>query len=742
DGQALVADFGIALAVSAAGAGRMTETGLSLGTPHYMSPEQATADRELDARSDIYSLACVTYEMLGGEPPHIGNNAQAIIARILTETPRPLRSLRQSVPLHTEAALAKALEKLPADRFTDARNFADALSDPASADRFTTVASKGNTSGTRTAFNFGKIHFALGAVVFFFIGLLTNGLLRPEPVADSVSVRFAHIPDSDHSMFSQCCGAPLAISRDGSIIAYEGTDPSGPENRIWVRQIDELDATVLPETEGARNLFFSFDGEWIGFVSLPSNTLMKVPVGGGAPVVIADLSGPLRGATWTEQDLIIFSTLQSGGLYQVSAQGSPPQLLVGPDSSVHSSYRNPHYVAESNSVLFVAHLVGEDLRSSRVGLLDLESHETSFVATGLAPFFTRSGHLVTVSNSGVVSAQPLDPWTGEIAGPQFRLAEDVTVRPDGTSEYAVSHSGVLVQNDWGAVNAFDVLPLFTREGAFQGVPVSLAEADHIDDPKFSPNGEEIAVIVGSPDGGQAHDLYIFDPRDGSARRLTSHGNVNAFDWTDRGDEIIYVSNLEVLRLATDGSGAETSLTEIDGEVWTQVSSYGTWIARNSPSQGGMSDISLVNFESEEGEQQYRATRFDEHSPAISPDGKWLAFVSDDTGHDEVYVSTFPEISRVHVISQGGGLDPVWSSDGRTLYYRSGDMKLNAVTVSEGDSFIIGAREVLFDSPVFGSASGEYDVHPSDQLFVWTAADGNGGSDGRVLVVTNAIGGTQ
>ncbi|MCH8992077.1 MAG: protein kinase [Acidobacteria bacterium] len=262
-GQALVADFGIALAVSQAGGARLTETGLSLGTPHYMSPEQATGDRDLDARSDVYSLACVTYEMLTGDPPHVGSTAQAILASVMTEEPRRVTLRRKTVPAHVEGAVHKALEKLPADRFTSAHDFAQALADPGFR--------HGGAAGVPAAAGpWKRLSLGLATVLVVGVGVLTSRLLdRPTPEVVRFSIPVGqdddvHLGGFDKGTGQRPASPSMAFSPDGDVLVYSAWD--GEDSRIYVRRMGQERADPIEGTEGAAFPFFSPDGRCVAGV--------------------------------------------------------------------------------------------------------------------------------------------------------------------------------------------------------------------------------------------------------------------------------------------------------------------------------------------------------------------------------------------------------------------------------------------------------------------------------------------
>jgi serine/threonine-protein kinase len=309
DGRPMVADFGIALAVSAAAGGRMTETGLSLGTPHYMSPEQATAEKDITHRSDIYSLGSVLYEMLTGEPPHTGGSAQAIIMKIVTEEAAPVTKVRRSVPPNVAAAVSKALEKLAADRFGAAKEFADALTNPAFTLPTTQVAT---VVGAPASGPWKRVAIATTALAAVFVLTTLGGWLRPEP-AKPVSRYGMTLPNA---LFEATNLPRLALSPDGARLVYVGSD-DGMTDQLLMRTRDELTAVPLPGTEDARAPFFSPDGSQVGFL-IPPGVLKVVSLAGGPPTTVRDSRLDFRGASWGAHDLLYVDG-EDAGVMRVSS---------------------------------------------------------------------------------------------------------------------------------------------------------------------------------------------------------------------------------------------------------------------------------------------------------------------------------------------------------------------------------------------------------------------------------------
>jgi serine/threonine-protein kinase len=335
DGQALVADFGIALAVSEAGGTRLTETGLSVGTPHYMSPEQAMGDRELDARSDVYSLGAMLYEMLAGDPPYTGSTAQAIVAKVITEKAPPVTTHRDTVPAHVAAAITKALSKLPADRFTSAADFAAALTNPAFA--LPTTAAPGAPADLAVARRAQWARFAWPAVATVIAGLALWGWLRPEPPTAVMRYGLALPPDQP---LTDAFHPTFAIAPDGSWTVYVGPGDGG--GQLWVKARDRYEATPLSGTVGAQGPVVSPDGEWIAFIA--DGQLRKVPAGGGSAITLTDsVQMQLRSATWLDDGSLVFANV-GWSLMRVPDVGGAAEVLCRAAKRASRGSRRAVYV--------------------------------------------------------------------------------------------------------------------------------------------------------------------------------------------------------------------------------------------------------------------------------------------------------------------------------------------------------------------------------------------------------------
>jgi eukaryotic-like serine/threonine-protein kinase len=702
DGSALVADFGIALAVSSAGGGaRMTETGMSLGTPHYMSPEQAMGERDLTARSDVYALGAMTYEMLVGEPPFTGPTAQAIVARVVTEEPRPLRPQRRSIPIEVEEAVLKALQKLPADRFASAAEFSAALVTPMSATRRTTAIGVGRPGRRRLPW----LPAAVVGAVAFGVGVLAASLLwrQSAPQFPPVVLRYAMaLPDSvalvDHN------GSGLAYAPDGSAFAY--TSSLG----VMLRAADRLDAVPVAGARRGVNPFFSPDGRWLGYMD--GARVVKVPLAGGTAVTICD-SCTGYSFSWGDDDTVRYHTAPAADpnsrvLMAVSARGGTPYEIAHPDKRSTEAFRGPMLVPGSRIVLFSL-FTGS---SSRLAALNLDSHAiTRFDQPGFSPQWVAAGFVTLGSSDGSLIALPFDARRGRPNGPPVTITRDVS-QPDAfVSRAAVSASGAVIYPQSGG-DAPRRLVLVGRSGSATPIP---GEARVFASPRFSPDGRRLALGITDQTG--AKDVWVLDVAQRAWSRLTTSGINNRPVWTSDGRRLVYSSNDDLWWIVADGSGRPESLLVANGNRFAGTVTPDGRAVVFQESASDRSGIRSMIFDSAPASRLVTPGTFGESAPALSPDGKWLAYQSDETGRMEVYVRPYPATGARVPISLHGGTEPVWAHSGRELFFRSGDSLMTAA-VALSPAFVVTGRRLLFAGAfVSGDAYREYDVAPDDQHFV-------------------------
>ena len=711
-GHALVADFGIALAVQTAAGQRMTQTGLSLGTPQYMSPEQAMGERGIDARSDVYALGAVTYEMLVGEPPFTGPSVQAIVARLITEQPRGISAQRKAVPEHVEAAVMRALEKLPADRFASAGEFGAALTDgTVTRMRTRVMPSAARPSGRRGLLPLG-LAGAAGVVLGLVAGRATG---RPAPGRPPPELRYTiEVPDS--SAVVDGSSSALAYAPDGSRFAYVS------RTGLMLRSAEQLNP--VPVAGGGRGVgpFFSPDGRWLGFSD--GAKLLKVSLAGGAPIAICD-SCPGYQFQWGTDDTIRYHTAPAGNLnsrvlMSVPALGGPIRELANPHSSAEA-YRAPTLIPGTRTVLFGL-FTGN---SSRLAALDLGTGRiTRFDQPGFTPQWVDAGFVVVGTPGGSLLAVPFDVRKGRPAGPPVTLARDVS-QPDAfAARAAVSRSGAIIYSQGGGALRRDLL-VVSRAGQVSRVP---GEPRVFSNPRLSPDGRRLAVGIADP-VALTKDVWVVDLGQHTWSRLTTDGISDRPIWTPDGRRIIYSSNDDLWWIASDGSGKPDSLLVANGSRFGGTVTADGRAVIFAESASDRQGIRRLVFDSGPASEQLLPGNFGEAAPALSPDGRWLAYQSSETGRPEVYVRPYPALGARISVSLQGGAEPAWSPDGRELFYRAGD-SLVAAVIAPGAAFAVTARRtVLTGSFMVGGDFREYDVAPDGEHFVFIS-----GGRGRSTLV--------
>jgi WD40 repeat protein len=727
-GEPLVADFGIALAVQEAGGGRLTETGLSLGTPFYMSPEQATADRAPDARSDVYSLGSVLYEMLTGEPPFTGNTAQAVLGKILSAAPVQPTQLRKSIPAHVEGVILRSLERLPADRFPSAAEFGRALGDPSFRHGAAKDASIDSAAaGAAIASLRLRLRAAIAAAAVLGLGFVWALLGRngAAPAATNV-VEFFVAGDSTSRIVGGAPGS-LALTRDGGQLAFVGA--SGPEGGLhqqaYVRRLDERVARPVPETDDARSVFFSPDGSWLGF-STGANRLFKVRLAGGSPVPITDLAGPLNSASWGEDDRIVYGVTGAPGLMSVAASGGQGEEILAQNDTV-TGMLDPRHLPGGRVVVFSSLINGNKIQT-----LDLETREVRTLGPGISPYWVPD-HLVYGLPDGTVLAHPFDARRLELTGEPVQIASGVGGWLNISRDLAVSESGTIAYIERGLAGS-DLLLL---NSGGPRVFESLLHGTEMSTPRVAPNGEAVLYTQGIP-GAAPSSLFVYSERQRTSRLLYTGQGVWGMGWSPDGGTVLLAQgqpgSVHFFTMPSDGSRAPTLAVRRRNPVGNQMAEYspdGAWIVWT---EGGTATSEIWAVRSGGTGEPTAVVSNGGYSsqPTASPDSRWLAYTSEVTGAAQVYVTRFPEGGLAVPISNAGGMAPSWGTTRDTLTYFDG-ANLTRALLSFDDAPVVESRELVSAWP-FDETSRrprQYDRHPRGLVVIGSSTAGT-----RIVVRTS------
>ena len=728
-GEALVADFGIALAVSAGGAGRLTETGLSLGTPYYMSPEQATGDQAVGPASDTFALACVLYEMLVGEPPYPGNTAQAVLGKIIQGAPVSATAIRKSIPANVDAAIRRALEKLPADRFKGAQDFAKALADPGFGHAEAVGAGRG---GSGAAWKWVAIVFAtLFSVTAIGLGRSYLSPEPPQPVAQFESpFREGQEPLAANT-------SAFNLSPDGSTLVYTGPSEQAPW-QLWMRRWDDPDASPIRGTEVGIRPAISPDGRQLAFAQ---DGEIKVLFFEGGPVqTLADGSWP----RWGPDGYIYF---QADGSLRVPVTGGPPepvtQLAEGEQGTFVADFLPGGSAA-------LAHVVLET-GDWEVRTMSLATGEMERVTPGQWPRYAASGHLTFLSTEGTLMAAPFDPRSMVITGPSVSIIE-------GVAQYALSTTGDLVYTRATEAAESEFVWL-TRSGQATVVDPGMTfdrgvTADNAGW-RLSPDNSRV-VFAQTVDGN--NDIWIKELPAGPESRLTFHEARDELPrWSPDGRSVIFRSERieqtetrmgQLMTRRSDGTGDAEVLFDdfnVANGFWSPA---GEWLVirragLSTIGNAAARDILALRPGTDDAAIPLIATdEFWEQGPAISPDGQWLAYSSNETGRQEVFVRPFPNVDGGKwQVSTGGGALPEWAHTGRELFFVNvQDRELIVAEYEAESTFRVVGLETLFTIPqgVHLTENGDfYDVAADDQRFLMARSTADPmGATGRYVLIQN------
>ena len=728
DGRAMVMDFGIALAVSAAAGGRMTETGLSLGTPHYMSPEQATAEKEITAKADQYSLASVLYEMLTGNPPHTGATAQQIIMKIITEPAEPVTKWRKNVPPHVAAAVSTALEKLSADRFENMKAFADALRDA----NYTSVNSASGANRARASVLGGRgVVLASCALTVVAIGVAVAGWRRP-PAPSPQVVRFTMSMRDGETLAEPVAEAPFALSPDGTKLAYFASDSGSSVSRLHVRSLDQFASTSLRGTERGWSPFFSPDGLWVGFVTA-QRELRKLSVTGGPVTTLATGLALYRGApSWGDDHNLIYPGEGAGPIWRVSDAGGTATRLL--DSSRVAGLV-PFLLPGNQTALYGLCPANDKTPNCFVGdlgIIDLSARTARVLVPGATRgWYLPSGHLIYATTDGALLATTFDVKSLKVTGAPVKVLDGLATTANGLPAVSISASGTLAYLPSGSSSGNRVVVQRDRSGREEPI---ISKVGHYRAPRLSPDGQRIAVV--DEDSKRQPQIWIHDRASFTTRQLTFVGSNERPSWSPDGRRVAFSTSQGSTRTmwpvwsapadgsnpgAREGEGPGTAVG-IAAVSWTRD---GKWIItdgapENKDGPGGEDIFAIPTFGSPRTMRAVVASAFTEESGEVSPDGKWITYVLTNNGQSQIFIQPFLTPGGQTLVSSGRGTEPVWLSNNELAYVNNETDSLTVARLTFGTATTV-TRTALFDmrNYVHGTRSTRnYDVSRDGTHFLF------------------------
>jgi serine/threonine protein kinase len=747
DGKVKVLDFGLAkafageqsdlsLSNSPTLSQAATMQGIILGTAAYMSPEQARG-KAVDKRTDIWAFGCVLYEMLTGKAAFQGEDVTEILAAVV-KSEVDLDLLPANIHPRVREVIIRCLQKDQKKRYRDIGDaqyeIEQVLADPSGVFvQPETIADQ--RTGIRTILPWVAAVILVGIIV----GMAVWRFRTPEP---PLSFSFYYeLPEGQQ--FSNPLIPVLTISPDGRQFAY------CTNGGLFLRRHNEMDAQLIAGTanENPASPIFSPDGKWIAYVSLADNKLKKIPIEGGSPADLCAINfdTPAFSGWWTG-DKIIFSSFAAPGIMQVSANGGTAELLV--DKEEATSYLMPQMLPDRKSVLFTK---ADNQLNRSIMVRSLESAETKELTAGFAARYLPSGHLVFTKGESVMNmstdlyAVSFDVNKLEVTGDPFPIG--ITVSGIGGCFYAISDSGTLVYI--GEDKLLNAIVQVDREGKEQPIPA--ASLNGYLDLRISPDETRVATSYYDDEGNQ--DIYILDLNYGGMERCT-YSEIDDFApvWTPDSKTIIYISQLPgveeaIYRRAANGTGdAEQLVSDPDRVLlpWSLSSDGKILLVMGRSNAEGIPqwDIGMLSMEGDRSIKWLLQSKFNETYPVISPDMNWMAYVSNDSGQNKIYVRPFPDVNKDRkTISTGNGESPLWSPNGEELFYITGDAVMVVPVIESETDFIYEKPQPLFHGTFFSYTVNEmtdipWDIHPDGKSFLMLKPTSEDNRNTKINVITN------
>ena len=718
-GAAVVTDFGVAKAVDASatsgGTTSLTQLGVALGTPAYMAPEQAAADPNVDHRADLYAFGSLAYELLAGSPPFAGRPTPAVLSAQVNEVPEPIRRRRPTVPDTLAALVMRCLEKRPADRPANADEVLRVL-DVAG---IPTSVADGVPAGA-SAIAADLTSSARGWLVPLVTLLLGAGLATVvawlawrrdfSGGVDAPVVRVAQALDADEQVWDVGCSS-YALSPDGHLLVYATIKNGVPVLRV--RDSDALEPRTIEGVRAPRCPVVSPDGRWIAFAR--GGRLLKVAADGGPSIALASPSLPVRfaGATWATPETIVVSDAVT--LWAVSSSGAPPRPLSSSDTARGERARMwPQALPDGGGVLYASSPDG-DPADAHLAVISLDGNRSAKLDVAATyPVGVVVGRLVYVDPVGALKAVPFDTRAWRVTGDPVTLVDHVERTFMGAAPIALSRNGTLAYLSGRPA----VVPVvLDAQGDRRPLPV---EKGAYVAPRYAPDGRRIVFGLG---GGTLFggSVWTYDLGAGTLTRLTTVASAANPEWSPDGRRVLYArgdlgGETALWWQPADGSGSASRLYAAGGEDIFEgtLTPDGRALVYRTSGRGGVQGIFAVSLDSGRagsGAVPRQLVTAPSLMPRLSPDGRWLAYESGESGVLQIYVRAFPGPGGRTQVSIGGGTEPVWARDGRHLFYRDGRRLVDA-RVRTTPAFAVVTQQTFLEGNFDASSNhADYDVAP-------------------------------
>ncbi len=746
DGIAQIMDFGLAkLRASGSKISRLTKEGSTVGTAGYMSPEQVQG-LDSDHRSDIFSLGVLLYELFAGQLPFKGVHETALAYEIVNVDPAPMSAVKPEIDPSLDAIVLECMEKDPNERTQSVKQISVDLKRykrESSRQRVSRVTSarpamkkeemnpidQSESSGRK------QIFWPIVTIILLIALIVVGWSLWKKDSRSLLVTRLTVLLPKDQ-MLSTTSYSPAALSPDGSQLVYKAN------GKLYLRNLNSFEATPIPGAEDGSGPFFSPDGKWIGFFA--SGKLKKIPVSGGASTVLADATDN-RGSAWGSNGDIVFAPITNVGLTLVRDDGGNLRQLTNIDTTKNErTHRWPSFLPDGKTVLYtIGSMDSPDFYDDAVvEAINIETGKRKVVMKGgCSAQYIETGFLVYWRSSSLF-AVPFDIDKLEVTGTSFPIVENVNGdQTTGMAGYTIAKNGMLAYSQGYAGFANQSLVRIEMNGK---VTLYDAPIQSYQEPSISPDGKHIAVAIQS---GKDIDIWIYDIPRNFLSKLTFGGLNRTPQWSPDGKRIAYYfyngGKQSIAFTNADGSGSTELIETPSGrsyiDSWSKDGSLlildrvNTTVAAST----GGSDIFSLSLKGEPKLTPFLTTKFDEWEASLSPDGKWLAYVSNESGSYQVYIQPFPTGSGKWQVSTDEGFEPHWAPDGKTLYYYNSG-RIMTVPVQSGQSLVTGKPQVLingyFKRPTDSGLN--YSISPDGQYFITTNSTADDDNLRQINIVQN------